>query len=100
MFRTLRRPRVAVPAIVAAAAVAAGTALAVGGDIVGPKGDGTAITPIGWRVTPAGRVQLVDRQVYAHPAFAAGLKPDGETLVGSNDGQSDPSPMVVDAGAS
>src|SRR5262245_33335972 len=60
----------------------------------GPQGDGTAITPIGWRVTPTGS-QL---QVGERPLGLA-LAPDGKTLLVSNDGLALQSLTVVDTAA-
>ncbi|NUR75756.1 MAG: YncE family protein, partial [Thermoleophilia bacterium] len=77
--------------LVAGAAVAA---LAVA-EHAGPQGDGTAITPIGWRVTPAGN-QL---QVGERPLGLA-LAPDGKTLLVSNDGLALQSLTVVDTAGS
>jgi YVTN family beta-propeller protein len=57
----------------------------------GPDADGTAITPVGFRITPAGRqVRLGDLPL------AAALTPDGATLLVSNDGQAVQSLQVVD----
>jgi YVTN family beta-propeller protein len=59
--------------------------------VAGPRGDGTAVTPQGWIVTPAGtQVTLGDRP------YGIALSPDGKTLLISNDGQSTQSLMVVD----
>jgi YVTN family beta-propeller protein len=59
--------------------------------IVGPKDNGTAITPHGWAVTPTGQqVTLGD--------FPMGgvLSPDHRYLIVSNDGQGEQSLQVVD----
>ncbi|GHI00617.1 bifunctional YncE family protein/alkaline phosphatase family protein [Neobacillus kokaensis] len=59
--------------------------------LVGPKTDGTAITPHGWAVTPAGsQVTLGD-----FPMGGA-LSPDHRYLIVSNDGQGEQSIQVVD----
>ena len=62
-------------------------------------GPGTATTPQGWFLTPAGnQVQLVDpvTGVYADKPFDIALSPDGQTMVVSNVGQSTQSLMVID----
>lgn len=57
----------------------------------GPQGDGTGITPIGWRVTPSGsQLQLGERPL------GLALAPNGKTLLASNDGVALQSLMVVD----
>src|SRR5215813_1623487 len=59
--------------------------------VAGPRPDGTAISPQGWALTPAGRqVQLGDRPL------GIALSPDGRTILVSNNGQSTQSLMVVD----
>src|ERR1700730_8899276 len=59
---------------------------------VGPKPDGTAVTPQGWNVTPAGKqVQLGDRP------YGMAKSPDGRTILVSNNGVGTQSLMVVDA---
>jgi YVTN family beta-propeller protein len=68
-----------------------GTALAVGLQHAGPKSDGTAVTPIGFTVTPAGQqTNLGDLPL------GAVSSPDGRWLVVSNDGQGAQSLQVVD----
>jgi hypothetical protein len=75
-------------------------ALAGSGEVAGPRPDGTAITPIGWRVTPAGRqVLLQDGAVYADRPYGVVESPNGLQLVISNDGRSTQSLMVVDSGS-
>src|SRR3954469_18843552 len=60
----------------------------------GPQGDGTALTPTGWRITPlASQVQIVERP------YAAPLSPDGAELLVSNDGTARQSLMAVDTAA-
>ena len=71
----------------------AGTGLAGAGLLTraGPAGDGTAVTPLGMRVTPAGtQTRLGDL-----PLNAA-LSPDGRWLLVTNDGQAVQSLQVVD----
>jgi YVTN family beta-propeller protein len=59
--------------------------------VAGPRPDGTALSPQGWALTPAGRqVQLGDRPL------GIALSPDGRTILVSNNGQSTQSLMVVD----
>lgn len=61
---------------------------------VGPKQDGTAVTPHGWMVTPAGsQLTLGD--------FPMGgvFSPDHRYLIVSNDGQGEQSIQVVDVNA-
>ncbi|HYR64105.1 MAG TPA: bifunctional YncE family protein/alkaline phosphatase family protein [Actinomycetota bacterium] len=61
----------------------------------GPQGDGTAITPVGYRVTPAGtQTNLGDLPL------ALRLSPDGSVLLVSNDGQGTQSLQVVDPATS
>ncbi len=61
----------------------------------GPQGDGTAITPVGYRVTPAGtQTNLGDLPL------ALRLSPDGSMLLVSNDGQGTQSLQVVDPATS
>ncbi len=56
----------------------------------GPQGDGTAITPVGYRVTPAGsQTNLGDLPL------ALRLSPDGKMLLVSNDGQGTQGLQVV-----
>lgn len=69
--------------------IATATALAIGGGAAaaaiaftqhaGPQGDGTAITPAGWNVTPAG----VQKAAGYFPANAV-LSPDGKALLVPN----------------
>ena len=61
----------------------------------GPQGDGTAVTPWGTRITPAG----IQRTLGDKP-LAIATSPDGGTLVVSNDGQSTQSLQVIDAATS
>ena len=91
MLRT-NRARVAGAAVVAGVLVAGGAVAAVtGGPPAGPRGDGTAVTPVGFRVTPAGRQSaLGDLPLHAV------LSPDGGTLLVGNAGQGVQSLQVVD----
>ncbi|MGW0879659.1 beta-propeller fold lactonase family protein [Streptomyces sp. NPDC002671] len=77
------------------AVLATGAAVAlaaVGGQgTAGPKGDGTAVTPVGYKVTPAGhQVQL------GNLPLNAVLSPDKSMLLVSNAGQGTQSLQVVD----
>jgi acid phosphatase len=60
----------------------------------GPQGDGTGVTPQGWRLTPAGtQVDLTGKTAagdtsYADRPYGLARSPDGKTLLISNDGQS------------
>jgi YVTN family beta-propeller protein len=93
-----RRRKVLLAGLVlgAVAASVAGARLAAQ-PTAGPQGDGTAITPIGWRITPAGRqIQLVSGLVYADRPYAVTQSPDGKKLLISSNGQSTQSLMLVD----
>ena len=77
------------------AAVSGAVALGLGGGIAaaaavstaGPQGDGSAITPVGYRVTPTGgQTTLEDLPL------AVKQSPDGSMLLVSNDGQGSVSP--------
>ncbi|MFE4413525.1 beta-propeller fold lactonase family protein [Streptomyces sp. NPDC056821] len=77
-----RRSRKPVVAAVCASALVmgGGLAVAVGGfNHAGPQGDGTAYTPAGWRVTPAG----TQKAAGFFPANAV-LSPDGRAVVVPN----------------
>ncbi|HEV7754795.1 MAG TPA: beta-propeller fold lactonase family protein [Mycobacteriales bacterium] len=77
---------------VAVSVLAAGAAAAaVPDDRPGPRPDGTAVTPVGQRVTPAGhQSRLGDLPLHAV------LSPDRRTLLVTNDGQGIQSLQVVD----
>jgi YVTN family beta-propeller protein len=81
----------AVGALVAATATTA-VALVIGPGHAGPQGDGTAVTPTGWVVTPAGRQIALGERPYG-----LARSPDGHTLLVSNDGVNEQSLMVIDA---
>ncbi|MEU6663360.1 beta-propeller fold lactonase family protein [Streptomyces sp. NPDC046821] len=77
-----RRSRKSVTAAVCAGALVMGGGLAFALDEfqhAGPQGDGTAYTPAGWRVTPAG----AQKAAGFFPANAV-LSPDGQSLVVPN----------------
>ncbi|MFJ3304358.1 beta-propeller fold lactonase family protein [Streptomyces sp. NPDC086549] len=75
--------------LVTGAAVA--LAAAGGQGTAGPKGDGTAVTPVGYKVTPAG----LQAQLGNLPLNAV-LSPDKSMLLVSNAGQGTQSLQVVD----
>jgi YVTN family beta-propeller protein len=88
-----RRSTTAVGATAGTVLLCVGTALALAAGVVtvGPRPDGTAYTPTGYRVTPAGaQITLGDLPL------AAALSPDGRTLVVSNAGQGTQSVQVID----
>ena len=91
--RRLRTPRGAAVAAGGLLAVAAGaTALGLAvSEHAGPQGDGTAITPTGWKVAPVGKqVQVGERP------YGVAMSPDGKTLLVSNNGVNKQSLMAVD----
>jgi YVTN family beta-propeller protein len=93
-MRKLLKPRTAVVVVTAGVAIATATTMAAasGNLHAGPQGDGTSITPVGWRVTPAGQqTDLGDKP------FAMAKSPDGRFLLVVNDGVYKQSVMVVDA---
>jgi YVTN family beta-propeller protein len=97
MARTSKRRFLLRVATGAAAVIVFGGAVAAAApDVrVGPRSDGTAITPVGYRVTPAGQqTNLGDLPLVLR------LSPDGKTLLVSNDGQGQQSIQVVDASSS
>ena len=88
-----------------ARSVAAATALLIAGSGVayaaladrqpaGPQGDGTAYTPTGWHVTPAGRQVTLGERPYG-----MALSPDGRQALVSNDGVGIQSVQLVDLGS-
>ncbi|MFN8111214.1 MAG: bifunctional YncE family protein/alkaline phosphatase family protein [Thermoleophilia bacterium] len=76
-------------AIIAAGATAYGVTHVL---IPGPQGDGTSITPTGWKVSPVGKQVEVGERPYG-----LALSPDGTTLLVSNNGVDTQSVMSVDA---
>ncbi len=91
-----KRRRVTLVAAVAAFAAACGTATAATlATQAGPSGDGTAVTPVGFKVTPAGR-----QTPLGDLPLSTALSPDGRTLLVSNDGQGMQSLQVVDTATS
>jgi YVTN family beta-propeller protein len=78
-----RTPKIGIAAL-AVLLVGAGTAYAVTNQVhAGPQGDGTAITPVGWRVTPAGA-----QTALGSLPTASALSPDGKLLLVLNAGDS------------
>ncbi len=90
--RTLLR---STPVVAAALAVGAAVTSLATAPTGGPQGDGTAVSPVGYRITPAGtQTNLGDLPL------ALRLSPDGHTMLVSNDGQGTQSLQVVDAATS
>ncbi|MBA3430985.1 MAG: bifunctional YncE family protein/alkaline phosphatase family protein [Actinobacteria bacterium] len=58
----------------------------------GPQGDGTSITPFGWKITPAGSQDALGERPYG-----MALSPDGTELLISNAGVGEQSVMLIDA---
>src|SRR5438445_9207934 len=88
-----RRMAVAVLAVVG---LLAGASVTAAGPlkVAGPSGDGTGVTPVGFRVTPAGKqAKLGDLPLNAVAS------PDGRWLVVTNAGQGTQSLQVVDTGS-
>src|SRR5437762_8965193 len=91
-LRRLHRPVVVAAAFVAIAVTGtAGYAAVTVTGHPGPQGDGTAITPTGWHVTPAGRQLTLGERPYG-----MSLSPDGRHILVSNDGTARQSVMLVD----
>jgi YVTN family beta-propeller protein len=88
---TQRRWRVVLVVTLAALLLLGGSALAGGGGHAGPAAGGTALTPIGFTITPAGR-----QSALGDLPLNAVASPDGRWLVVSNDGQGTQSLQVVD----
>ena len=81
--------------VAAVATLATVATAATSTDHAGPGGDGTAITPVGYKVTPAGsQTNLGDLPL------GLALSPDGTTLLATNNGQGVQSLQVVDAATS
>ncbi|MGZ4465446.1 MAG: alkaline phosphatase family protein [Nocardioides sp.] len=94
--KTLRRAAVATAAL---ALVGGGTAVAVAQQAptrqAGPRADGTAVTPLGYDVKPAG-----SQTTLGDLPLGSALSPDGKLLLVSNDGQGTQSLQVVDTATS
>ncbi|HEV7825165.1 MAG TPA: alkaline phosphatase family protein [Mycobacteriales bacterium] len=81
-------------AALAAGVLVAGAAAAVTGGPAGPRDDGTAVTPVGVRVTPAG----TQTRLGTLPLHAV-LSPDRRMLLVTDAGQGVQSLQVVDPGS-
>lgn len=79
------------PGVLALALISGGTAAVITSRSAGPEPDGTAITPIGYRVSPAG-----DQSQLGNLPLNAALHPDGRYLLVTNDGQGVQSLQLVD----
>src|SRR6476620_1471190 len=85
-----RSPSILIGAL-ALAVAGSGVATAVVTKHAGPRPDGTAVTPVGFRLTPAGhQTKLGDLPL------SSALSPDGRKLLVSNDGQGTQSLQLVD----
>jgi YVTN family beta-propeller protein len=94
--RGRRRALKVATAVVALAGLGGGLAVAESvGMPAGPRPDGSAVTPAGFWVTPAG-----EQTPLGGLPLSAQLSPDGRTLLVSNDGQGTQSLQVVDTGTS
>src|SRR6266567_1058279 len=96
--RSRRRPstRLVIAVSVTLAMVAAGTAVAANAfKHAGPSGDGTAITPVGFRVDPAGQ-----QTTLGSLPLASATAPDGRTMLIVNAGDANQSVQVVDTATS
>jgi len=89
-MRRWTRP-VAVAALVGLAALSGSALATVLPTHAGPVGDGTGVTPVGFRVTPVGR----QTRVGGLP-LASAVSPDGRTLLVVNAGDGAQSVKVVD----
>src|SRR5262245_34627730 len=87
-----RTPRIVVAALALVVVAGSGAALAARMRQAGPQGDGTAVTPTGWYVTPAGQQLRL-----GNLPTALALSPDGRTLLVVNAGQGTQSLQVLDA---
>ncbi len=94
--RRTRRALTTTTAVLGLTALGAGIAVAgVPHKQAGPASDGTAITPVGYRVTPAGtQTPLGDLPL------AVRLSPDERSMLVSNDGQGTQSLQLVDVATS
>jgi YVTN family beta-propeller protein len=87
----MNKPRLLVSTGLALVLIGGGTAFAFSNKTAGPRGDGTAITSVGYRVTPAG-----DQTRLGNLPLNAVLHPDGRHLLVTNNGQGVQSLQVVD----
>lgn len=90
--RVRRLPRGKAIAVIAASVVLmGGTAVAATQLYAGPQGDGTAVTPIGFRVTPQG-----NQTTLGDLPLVSAVSPDGKTMLAVNAGDGDQSVQVID----
>ena len=91
-------PRSRATAVLGAIALVAAGGAATAAQLAthaGPRPNGTAVTPVGFKVTPAGtQTPLGDLPL------TTALSPDGKTMLVSNDGQGTQSLQVVDTATS
>ena len=85
-----RRPVLVATVVVSVAATCGGAVAAWRPDQAGPAGNGTAVTPVGFRVTPAGR-----QTPLGDLPLTSAVSPDGKTLLVVNAGDGDQSVQVV-----
>lgn len=71
--------------------VGGGAVAAIATTFAGPSGDGSAITPVGQRVTPAGK-----QTALGDLPMNSALSPDGKKLLVTNNGQGTQSLQLVD----
>lgn len=92
-MRKLARAGIAGAAVLA---IGAGSAFAMNSsESAGAQGDGTAVTPAGWRVTPAGTQTTLGKL-----PTATALSPDGKLLLVLNTGDTDAQQLqAVDPGS-
>src|SRR5689334_6408776 len=92
-FRTRSRLLRLATALIVFLGTGGAIALAVSsGTPAGPRGDGTGITPVGFRVAPVGQ-----QTTLGDLPLSEALSPDGSMLLVSNDGDGAQSIQVVDA---
>ncbi|TNC23543.1 bifunctional YncE family protein/alkaline phosphatase family protein [Amycolatopsis alkalitolerans] len=89
-----RPPRARTTAAIALGTVAVGTAVAVAATQAvhaGPAGDGTAVTPVGFRVTPPGQ-----QTTLGDLPLSSAASPDGKSMLVVNAGDGDQSLQMID----
>lgn len=88
----MRKHKLVISCVVAVSLVGAGAAFAaISNRTAGPRPDGTAITPVGYQVTPAG-----DQTRLGNLPLNTVLHPDGRHLLVTNNGQGVQSLQLVD----
>src|SRR5262245_12402950 len=85
-------PRILMATLAFVVVVASAATLTARMRQAGPQGDGTAVTPTGWYVTPAGQQTRL-----GNLPTALALSPDARTLLVVNAGQGTQSLQVLDA---